>query len=175
VDVPAPIGNGRFAAKFPGDGKRGAAPNDIETSKKDITSLETEVKAATAKGETPAAKIRLLDSKKERLAVLSKRQDRVCEARENLTLVAAEQDRLVEQIKLLRADAIAARNADTLTARIDATVEHLTETNKLFSEMDQFKDLVLSRRATSRPRLLITVPTTGMRSVPASFRARAMT
>ena len=48
----------------------------------------------------------------------------------------------MEQIKLLRADAIAARNADTLTARIDATVEHLTETNKLFSEMDQFKDLV---------------------------------
>jgi len=74
--------------------------------------------------------------------VLSKRQDRVSEANENVTLVQAEQDRLVEQIKLLRADAIAARNADTLTARIDATVEHLTETNKLFSEMDQFKDLV---------------------------------
>jgi hypothetical protein len=117
-------------------------PVDIQSSQTEIAALEGDIKAATAKGENTAAKLRLLDSKKERLAVLSKRQERVSEATENVTLVRAEQDRLVEQIKLLRADAIAARNADTLTARIDATVEHLTETNKLFSEMDQFKDLV---------------------------------
>jgi hypothetical protein len=117
-------------------------PADMEASQKEITALEADIKTATDKGEAPTAKLRLLDSKKERLAVLGKRRDRLNEAQENLTLVAAEQDRLVEQIKLLRADAIAARNADTLTARIDATVEHLTETNKLFSEMDQFKDLV---------------------------------
>jgi hypothetical protein len=117
-------------------------PADIQSSQAEIAAMESDIKAATVKGETPTAKIRLLDSRKERLAVLSKRQDRVNEGRENITLVKAEQDRLVEQIKLLRADAIAARNADTLTARIDATVEHLTETNKLFSEMDQFKDLV---------------------------------
>jgi hypothetical protein len=117
-------------------------PAEIETGKAEIAALDADIKAATAKGENTASKLRLLDSKKERLAVVSKRQDRVCEAKENATLVLAEQDRLVEQIKLLRADAIAARNADTLTARIDATVEHLTETNKLFSEMDQFKDLV---------------------------------
>jgi hypothetical protein len=133
-------------------------PSDIEASKTDITALETDVKAATAKGETPTAKIRLLDSKKERLAVLTKRQDRVSEAQENLTLVAAEQDRLVEQIKLLRADAIAARNADTLTARIDATVEHLNETNKLFSEMDQFKDLVADDMPQSGGRLGFSTP-----------------
>lgn len=133
-------------------------PADIAASKADISTLESDVKAATTKGETPTAKIRLLDSKKERLAVLNKRQDRVCEARENLTLVAAEQDRLVEQIKLLRADAIAARNADTLTARIDATVEHLTETNKLFSEMDQFKDLVADDMPQSGERLGYSTP-----------------
>lgn len=117
-------------------------PVDIQSSQAEITAMEADIKTATGKGENPAGKLRLLDSKKERLTVLSKRQDRVSEAQENVTLVKAEQDRLVEQIKLLRADAIAARNADTLTARIDATVEHLTETNKLFSEMDQFKDLV---------------------------------
>jgi hypothetical protein len=117
-------------------------PADIQSSQTEIASMETDIKTATGKGENTSGKLRLLDSKKERLAVLSKRQDRVSEAKENVTLVKAEQDRLVEQIKLLRADAIAARNADTLTARIDATVEHLTETNKLFSEMDQFKDLV---------------------------------
>jgi len=117
-------------------------PVDIKSSQAEIAAMEADIKTATGKGENPAGKLRLLDSKKERLAVLSKRLDRVNEAQENVTLVKAEQDRLVEQIKLLRADAIAARNADTLTARIDATVEHLTETNKLFSEMDQFKDLV---------------------------------
>ena len=31
---------------------------------------------------------------------------------------------------------------ETLTARIDATVEHLDQTNKWLSEMDEFKDLV---------------------------------
>ena len=117
-------------------------PVDIQSSQAEIATMEADIKTAAGKGENPTAKLRLLDSRKERLSVLSKRQDRVNEAKENVTLVKAEQDRLVEQIKLLRADAIAARNADTLTARIDATVEHLTETNKLFSEMDQFKDLV---------------------------------
>jgi len=117
-------------------------PVDIQSSQAEIAAMEAEIKTATGGGGHPSGKLRLLDSKKERLAVLSKRQERVNEAKENVTLVKAEQERLVEQIKLLRADAIAARNADTLTARIDATVEHLTETNKLFSEMDQFKDLV---------------------------------
>ena len=35
-----------------------------------------------------------------------------------------------------------AKNAETLTARIDATVEHLDQTNKWLSELDEFKDLV---------------------------------
>jgi len=93
-------------------------------------------------GSSPAVKQRLLDSKKEKLAALLKRQARLEEARDNRTLVAAEQERLVEQIKLLRSDAVASRNAEALTDRINATVDHLTETNKLISEMDQFKDLV---------------------------------
>ena len=54
----------------------------------------------------------------------------------------SEQERLDQQIKLIRADAVATKNADALTARIDATVEHLDQTNKWLSEMDEFKDLV---------------------------------
>ena len=54
----------------------------------------------------------------------------------------------IEQIKLIRADAVAAKNAETLTARIDATVEHLDQTNKWISEMDEFKDLVGDMPAT---------------------------
>jgi len=35
-----------------------------------------------------------------------------------------------------------------LTARIDATVEHLDQTNKWLSELDEFKDLVGDMPAT---------------------------
>ncbi len=73
---------------------------------------------------------------------LRKRQQRTQQAQENRALVIAEEERLDEQIKLIRADAIAARNTEALTARIDATVEHLDQTNKWISELDECKDLV---------------------------------
>ena len=63
------------------------------------------------------------------------------QTRANLAVVQSEQERLEEQIKLIRADAVASRNTATLTARIDSTVEHLHQTNKWLSEMDEFKDL----------------------------------
>ena len=40
------------------------------------------------------------------------------------------------------------KNAESLTARIDATVEHLDQTNKWLAEMDEFKDLVGDMPAT---------------------------
>ena len=60
----------------------------------------------------------------------------------------SEQERLDQQIKLIRADAVATKNAEALTARIDATVEHLDQTNKWLSELDEFKDLVADMPAT---------------------------
>jgi len=82
--------------------------------------------------------------------VLRKRQQRSQEADSNLQLVVSEQERLEQQIKLIRADAIATKNTSTLTARIDATVEHLDQTNKWLSEMDEFKDLVGDMPATDQ-------------------------
>jgi hypothetical protein len=86
----------------------------------------------------------------ERLEVLRKRQQRLEQAQENLALVVSEQERLDQQIKLIRADAVATKNAEALTARIDATVEHLDQTNKWLSELDEFKDLVADMPATER-------------------------
>jgi hypothetical protein len=94
------------------------------------------------------AKKRYLGSRLERLEVLRKRQQRVQQAQENFDLVVSEQDRLDQQIKLIRADAVATKNAESLTARIDATVEHLDQTNKWLSELDEFKDLVPDMPAT---------------------------
>lgn len=119
-----------------------AIPTAIASGQEEIKRMDAEIQAAVARNENTTPKIRLLESRKERLSALVKRQDRVTEAADNIALVSAEQDRLVQQIKLLRADSVAARNAETLTARIDATVEHLSQTNKLFAEIDQFKDLV---------------------------------
>ncbi len=113
--------------------------------------LETETQTLAAEvavlGQTqppPAAlagKQRLLTSRLERLAALRQRLTRVEQAQANHDLLRSEQERLVEQVKLIRADAIASKNADTLTARIDHSIEHLATTNRWISELAEFKDL----------------------------------
>ena len=119
-------------------------PGLIKEAEQGIAQLSAEIETLKPKGPGPAldAKKRLLDSRLELLDVLHKRQQRCEQTQSNLSLITAEEERLHQQIKLIRADAIAIKNADTLTARIDATVGHLDETNKWLSELDEFKDLV---------------------------------
>jgi hypothetical protein len=119
-------------------------PTVLKEAEAEATQLTTELDALKAKGADPSidSKQRYLGSRLDRLEVLRKRQHRIQQAQENLDLIESEQDRLEQQIKLLRADAVATKNADALTARIDATVEHLDQTNKWLSELDEFKDLV---------------------------------
>ena len=119
-------------------------PAVVKDAEAEAARLNAEVEALKAKGNTAAldTKQRYLGSRLERLEVLRKRQQRSEQAQSNLELVVSEQERLDKQIKLIRADAVATKNAETLTARIDATVEHLDQTNKWLSEMDEFKDLV---------------------------------
>jgi hypothetical protein len=119
-------------------------PALVKDAEAEATRLNAEVDALKAKGNGAAVetKQRYLGSRLERLEVLRKRQQRSEQAEANLALVVSEQERLDQQIKLIRADAVATKNAETLTARIDATVEHLDQTNKWLSEMDEFKDLV---------------------------------
>jgi hypothetical protein len=119
-------------------------PGLVKEAEAEATRLSSEVDALKAKGNADAleTKQRYLSSRLERLEVLRKREQRIEQANSNLALVISEQDRLDQQIKLIRADAVATKNAETLTARIDATVEHLDQTNKWLSELDEFKDLV---------------------------------
>lgn len=123
---------------------RERVPDLLKEAEAEAARLNGEIESLKAKG-NPAlleTRQRYLGSRLERLEVLRKREQRSEQARANLELVVAEQERLDQQIKLLRADAIATKNAETLTARIDATVEHLDQTNKWLSELDEFKDLV---------------------------------
>ncbi len=124
-------------------------PHVIREAEAEATRLTKEVEEMKAK-KNPAAdsRQRFLGSRLERLEVLRKRLQRIEQAQENLALVVSEQERLDQQIKLIRADAVATKNAETLTARIDATVEHLDQTNKWLSEMDEFKDVIGDMPAT---------------------------
>jgi len=125
-------------------------PTMLKEAEAEAARLTSELEALKTKGVGTAleTKQRYVSSRLERLEVLRKRQQRITQGQENLALVVSEQDRLDQQIKLIRADAVATKNADALTARIDATVEHLDQTNKWLSELDEFKDLVADMPAT---------------------------
>ena len=112
----------------------------VVEAEEETRALEAEI---SSMGSSAASdnKQRLLESRRDRLDVLRKRAQRVEEAESNLELVVSEQERLAEQIKLIRADAVATKSASAVSARIDASVEHLNETNKWLSEMDQFREL----------------------------------
>lgn len=124
--------------------RREDLPRVVSEAEAEATRLTQEIEELKKKGAAAAleTKQRFLGSRLERLEVLKKRLQRIEQATANLQLVGSEQERLDQQIKLIRADAVATKNADALTARIDATVEHLDQTNKWLSEMDEFKDLV---------------------------------
>lgn len=113
-------------------------------AQKEVADLEAETTTLRAAGPSPAldSAQRLLESRRELRSTLEKRHLRFDQAKRNLALALAEQERLEQQIKLIRADSIATRNASALSARIDATVEHLETTNRWLSEMDQFRDLL---------------------------------
>jgi hypothetical protein len=130
--------------------RREDLPALVREAEAEVTRLSAEEEALKGKGPSPTldAKHRYLGSRTERLEVLRKRLQRIEQAQSNLALVLAEQERLDQQIKLIRADAVASKNAEALTARIDATVEHLDQTNKWLSELDEFKDLVGDMPAT---------------------------
>lgn len=128
----------------------------LETERKEdvpalVRSLEAETAALSADIERERSKTapnssedpreRLVASHLERLAALRQRLTRIEQARANLTLVRSEQERLVEQVKLIRAEAVAAKNADALSARIDLSIAHLAATNQWLSELSEFKDL----------------------------------
>lgn len=118
---------------------RDDVPKRLETAREEVERLRAEV--AKLDGAAREAKERLLTSRKELMETMAKRAERLDEAKSNLALVGSEQERLDQQIKLIRADSIATKNSAALTARIDATVEHLEQTNQWLAQMDQFREM----------------------------------
>jgi hypothetical protein len=121
--------------------RRDAVPLVMREATEEVAALEGEIaQLKEQNAPTLAAKERLLESRKSRMEVLHQRSARIQEAQSHLELASAELDRLDEQIKLTRADAVAARNAGNISDRIDATFEHLAQTNRWLSDMDRFRD-----------------------------------
>lgn len=114
---------------------------DLEAETRTLAAEVTNLKQVTPPPLTLAGKERLLTSRLERLQTLQKRLSRIEQAQTSLDLVLSEQDRLLEQLKLIRAEGIAAKNPDNLSARIDLSLEHVAHTNKWLSELAEFKDL----------------------------------
>jgi hypothetical protein len=119
-------------------------PQLVASARDEINQLTADIDKLKSQGNTTAldTKQRLRDSRLEYLQVLERRVAQVDQAKANLDLVISEQDRLNQQIKLIRADSIAIKNPEAITARIDATVETLNQTNRWLAEMDQFKDVI---------------------------------
>ena len=118
-------------------------PTLLAAAQAEVEELDGEVAALRASN-APAldAKERLLESRRELFTTLEKRSERAAQARHKHALVTAEQERLAQHNKLIRADSIATKNATALSARIDATVENLEATNQWLAQMDQFRDLL---------------------------------
>ncbi len=118
--------------------RRDGVPILLDEAEDEVAAMEKQI--ASQQGTIPGARERLLESRRSRLEVLRQRAHRIEEASANAQLASAELERLDEQAKLIRADAVASKNAGTLSDRIDATFEHLAQTNRWLSEMDQFRD-----------------------------------
>ena len=126
--------------------RREQLASNVAAAEEEITVLEAELAAPATDTSAVAKEMRdtrhkLLSSRRDRLVALRQRVARVAQARANRELANSEQERLVEQAKLIRADAVAHKNAESLGARIDLSIEHLAETNRWLSDLAEFKDL----------------------------------
>lgn len=155
--------------------RRENLPHALEQVEDESRRLEAECAEMRKSGAASRleAKQRLLESCHERRDVLRKRVERVESTREHLALVASEQERLVQQVKLIRADAMATKNAAGLSARIDATIQHLDETNKWLAGLEEFRDLV-GEVPNAQVRLGFDLATPLVPPVPGSARAKEL-
>jgi hypothetical protein len=119
-------------------------PGMLALAKDEFARLNNEIVELRAAGRSAAldSKERLLESRADLLETMKKRAERIQQAKDNLELVVAEQERLEQQIKLLRADAMASTSPAAVSARIDAAVEQLEATNAWIREMDQFRAVI---------------------------------
>ena len=115
-----------------------------------IAEAQAEVDKLAAEKPAPGtSREKFLSSRQQVLEVLKKRKEAFSGAGDNLGLVRSEEERLGHQIRLLRAEAVATRNSDMLTVKINSSVATLQDTNALLSQMSSYQELVADMPATN--------------------------
>jgi hypothetical protein len=117
----------------------------VEDIRKQLEGARQDLERARVDAAKPDAldsQKRILQSKTELVQLLEQRVQKVEQARGNIQLAQTEQQRLEQQIKLIRGDLLANRRTDALSDRISSAVDHFNETNKWMQQMDEFKAVV---------------------------------
>ena len=117
----------------------------IAESTKELVELDAQLKEIKAQtGSVPSLienKERVIKSKQERLDAIKQRRERIEQANSNLAYVIAEQERLYEQILLMRSDVMASRDAQSLSLKIDATVDHIEQANQIMKQFEGISEI----------------------------------
>jgi len=110
---------------------------DKDTIVENLRDVEAEIAALTPE------QARLKTSKESLKATLAQHKKSLEDGEENLQVLNSELTRLEHEIQLLRADAIANRNSDFLSAKINASVESLQESKAIMQSMSNVAELGL--------------------------------
>lgn len=101
---------------------------------------------------------RLRASKESLRATLAQHLRSLADAAENQRILASELTRLEHEIQLLRADAIANKNSEFLSAKINASVESLQESKAILQTMSNVEEMAVDVPARASGLAFVTTP-----------------
>lgn len=102
---------------------------------KRLRELEAEIAAAEPGSREYETRMQLIGSRQEGLEAIRRRHQQFLRAQENLRLVRAEQERIAEQLKLIRSDLYASKAVGRVSERVNDTIDQLASTGRISGEV----------------------------------------
>jgi hypothetical protein len=132
---------------------------DSYLAETDGAEIETNLRAVEEELQslTPAQQ-RLRASKESLRATLAQHLRSLADAAENQRILASELTRLEHEIQLLRADAIANKNSEFLSAKINASVESLQESKAILQTMSNVEEMAVDVPSRASGLAFVTAP-----------------
>jgi hypothetical protein len=110
-------------------------PARIAAIEAELAKLDEELTKTPPDSPAYEGKFRLVGSKREGLESVRRRHEQFSRSGDNLAIVRAEQTRIEEQLKLLRADLFAAQSAGQFSQRISDTIDSLSTGSRVAAEL----------------------------------------
>ena len=110
-------------------------PARIAAIEAELAKLDDELTKTPPDSPAYEGKFRLVGSKREGLESVRRRHEQFNRSGDNLAIVRAEQTRIEEQLKLLRADLFAAQSAGQFSQRISDTIDSLSTGSRVAAEL----------------------------------------